>query len=85
MLALAYAYSHLPTGPAAAPIRRGVLAGVAALLLLTMYRLAKPVLTAPLPIALALGGFAIVALLQVSAVWVVVAAGLVGVVAWRHR
>ena len=85
MLGLAWGYAHLAGVPAATAIRRGVLAGVAALLLLTMSRLAKPALTGPLPRALALGGFAVVAFWQVSAVWVVVAAGLIGIVAGRSR
>ena len=84
MVVLAYGYSHVAAIPAASPIRRGILAGVVALLLLTMYRLARPVLTTPFSIALAVGAFSIVALVQVSVVWVVIAAGLVGVVAARH-
>jgi chromate transporter len=85
MLTLAYSYAHLAGGPAAAPVRRGVLAGVVALLILTMNRLAKPVLTARIPIALALASFVVVVVWQVTAVWVVVLAGLIGVLATRSR
>jgi chromate transporter len=84
MVALAYGYSHLAAVPATVAVRRGVLAGVVGLLLLTMHRLAKPVLATPFSIALAVGAFAVTALAGIGVVWVVVAAGLIGVAAGRR-
>jgi len=85
MLALAYGYSRFADVPALVPMRRGVLAAVVGLLLLTMYNLAKPVLRTPRTIALALGAFAVVAALQISVAWVVIAAGLFGLASARGR
>jgi chromate transporter len=85
MTLLGYGYSHVAHLPALMAVRRGVLAAVVGLLLVTMYRLAKPVLTAPLPIGLALGAFVIVAFLRVNVVFVVIAAGILGLVAARGR
>jgi chromate transport protein ChrA len=47
MLALAYGYSQVADASGLVPIRRGVLAVVVGLLLMTMYNLAKPVLSSP--------------------------------------
>jgi chromate transporter len=81
MLALGYGYSHLADLGAVAPARRGVLAAVVGLLLLTLHRLAAPALSTLGARALALGAFLVVGLLGVSAVLAVVAAGSLGVVA----
>lgn len=85
MLALAYGYSALAHLPALVPIRRGVLAAVVALLLLTLYRLARPVLTTPTTRVLSLGAFVVVSFLQVNAVWVVIAAGVLGMTGLTRR
>jgi chromate transporter len=78
MLALAYGYSSLAHLPAVVAVRRGVLAAVVALLLLTMYRLARSTLTTPTAQALSLGAFVVVGLLHTSSVWVVIGAGALG-------
>lgn len=85
MLALAYGYSALAHLPALVPIRRGVLAAVVALLLLTLYRLARPVLTTPTTRVLSLGASVVVGFLQVNAVWVVIAAGVLGMTGLTRR
>lgn len=78
MLALAYGYSSLAHLQAVVAVRRGVLAAVVALLLLTMYRLARSTLTTPTAQALSLGAFVVVGLLHISSVWVVIGAGALG-------
>lgn len=80
MLAFGYGYSHVPSVPAVIGARRGLLAAVVALLVLTVYRLAKPVLTGPLSIGLGVIAFVLVAVLQLSAALVVVGAGVVGMI-----
>lgn len=85
MLALGYGYSHVADLPAVAPLRRGVLAAVVGLLLLTLHRLAAPVISSLGARSLALGAFLFVALLGVSAALAVVAAGALGVAAARVR
>lgn len=83
MLALAYGYAEMAATPGAVAARRGVLAVVIALLLSTMFRLTAQLLRTPLARALALVAFVIVALVPHVAPWVVVAAGLIGVVVYR--
>lgn len=85
MLALGYGYSHIDDLPAVVPIRRGVLAAVVGLLLLTLHRLAAPVLSSLGARSLALGAFLIVGPLGVSAALAVVVAGALGVLAARVR
>ena len=85
MLLLAYGYSHVAEMSALGSARRGVLAGVVALLLLTMHRLARPVLTTAPTIGVALAAFILVAGFDVSAVLVVIAAGVLGVAFMRGR
>ena len=84
MALLGYGYSHIAQVPAVIAIRRGVLATVVALLLLTMYRLAKPILRTPLTIGLALAAFVLVAFLHAGAVPVVIGAGALGIVFMRQ-
>jgi len=79
MLTLAYGYVGVADVPTLAAMRRGILSAVVALLLLTMYRLAKSVLKTPATITLALGAFLVVAWFHISVILVVVAAGLFGV------
>jgi len=85
MLLLAYGYGHIAGVPWAVPVRRGILAAVAALLLLTMQRLARPVLTTPMTIGIAVAAFGVVAGLHVSAIWAVVGAGLFGTLTTRRE
>jgi chromate transporter len=85
MLGLAYGYSRVEAIPAIGGMRRAVLSVVVAMLLLTMYRLAKPVLSGPLSVSLAVVAFAMVAGFHISAGWVVVGAGLVGMIAARRQ
>jgi chromate transporter len=85
MTALAYGYSRVAHLPALMSVRRGVLAAVVALLLLTLYRLARPVLATPLTVGLAVASFAVVAFAHVSVVFVVVTAGIVSLIATRWQ
>ena len=78
MLGLAYGYAEVMGSPGLVAARRGVLAVVIALLLATMSRLAVQVITTPLTRALALGAFAIVAVLPSASPWVVLSAGILG-------
>lgn len=50
-----------------------------------MIRLGTPVMTRPLPIVLGAGALVAVAVFRVSAVWVVIAAGLIGVLAAKRE
>lgn len=79
MVVLAAGYDRIAALPAAASIRQGVLAAVVALLVITMERLGRPLMTGLLPIVLGAAAFLVVLALNVSAVWAVVAAGIVGV------
>ena len=83
MLGLAYGYAEVAATPGAVAARRGVLAVVVALLLTTMFRLAAQAVRTPLARVLAVGAFAIVALLPNASPWVVISAGLVGLVVFR--
>lgn len=85
MLLFAWSYAHVAHLPTVASARRGVLAVVVALLLVTLYRLAKPVLTTPLTAALALAAFILVAGFQISSVVTVVAAGVLGIALTRRQ
>ena len=86
MTLLAYGYAHLPQGPAVVAVQRGVLSAVVALLLLTMWRLAQSTLTTAPRRVLAVAAFGVVMAPRVSAVWVVLAAGALGVaVKWWGR
>jgi chromate transporter len=83
MLGLAYGYAEVAATPALVAARRGVLAVVVALLLTTMFRLTLQVVRTRLARALALGAFAIVAMLPHASPWVVLSAGIVGLVVYR--
>jgi chromate transporter len=83
MLVLAYSYGQIAEVPAIAAVRRGLLAAVVGLLILTTYRLAQPLLTGVVPVLVALGAFAITAITQANAAWIVLAAGAVGVLMRR--
>ena len=85
MLALAYGYAEVAATPGAVAARRGVLAVVIALLIGTMFRLTAQVVRTPLARALAVGAFAIVAVLPNASPWVVVSAGLIGLVVYRDQ
>ena len=83
MLTFAYAYSLLPELPWIIAVRRGVIAAVIGLLLLTTFRLAKATLGEPLAILVAVAAFAVGAWSQAHGAWIVVAAGVLGVVGRR--
>jgi chromate transporter len=83
MLLFAYGYSRMAHIPAIVSARRGVLAVVVALLVMTLYRFAKPVLTTPLTVTIALAAFVLVAGFNVSVALVVAAAGLLGLATIR--
>ncbi len=84
MLAFAYGYSQLAALPGIASVRRGVVAAVVGLLLLTMFRLARTALLGAFEIALAVASFAVGAGSPAHAVWIVLAAGFVGVFSRRR-
>jgi chromate transporter len=83
MLGLAYGYAEVAATPGPVAARRGVLAVVIALLLTTMFRLAAQVVRTPLARLLAVGAFVAVAVLPNASPWVVVSAGIVGLVVYR--
>lgn len=83
MLGLAYGYAEVVATPGAVAARRGVLAVVIALLLMTMFRLASQVVRTPVARSLAIGAFAIVAVLPSASPWVVLSAGIIGLVVYR--
>lgn len=83
MLSLAYGYAEIAATPALVAARRGVLAVVIALLLTTMFRLAAQVVRTPLTRAIALGAFTVVALLPGASPFVVLSAGIIGLVVYR--
>ena len=83
MLGFAYAYSLLPELPWIIAVRRGVIAAVIGLLLLTMFRLARSALGGPIAILVAVAAFAVGAWSQAHAAWIVIAAGVVGVLGRR--
>jgi len=85
MVALGVGYAYADTIPGFAAIRRGVLAVVIALLLGTMARLAKSNLKGPLARLLAGVAFAVVVALPSASPWVVVGAGLLGLIVYRER
>jgi chromate transport protein ChrA len=73
MVLWSYGYTRIAQTPA-----------VVALLLLTMQRLARPVLTTPLAVTLALAAFTLVTARHVNVVSVVVGAGLIGIAVLRR-
>jgi chromate transporter len=83
MVTLAYGYAQLATTPGIVAVRRGVLGVVVALLLTTTFRLAAQAVTTPLARILAVGAFAVVVWLPSASPWVVLTAGLVGLVVLR--
>ena len=83
MLGLAYGDAQLADLPAFVPVKRGMLAAVVGLLVLTIYRLAAPIRSDPLALALALAAFTVSYLVQLNAAWIVIAAGAVGIAARR--
>lgn len=85
MVVLAAGYARTANLPAAVGVRYGVLAVVVALLLLTMERLARPLITGWFPITIAAGAFLVCFIFNVSAVWAVVAAGVIGVATERRK
>jgi chromate transporter len=78
MTALAAGYDRIAGLPATAAIRQAVLAAVVALLVITMERLGRPLMTGLLPIVVGVVALLVVLVLNVSAVWAVVGAGIVG-------
>ena len=84
MTVLAAGYDRIAALPATAAIRQGILAAVVALLVITMERLGRPLMTSLLPIVLGVAALLVVLVFNVSAVWAVVAAGIVGMVTDRR-
>ena len=85
MALLATGYAATTDSPALVGVRQGVLAAVVAVLLVTMERLARPLITGWLPVVTGIVSFLLVLVLSISAVWVVIASGVVGMVTDRSR
>lgn len=80
MVLLAGAYVATTALPAIGPTVNGLTAGVVGILLATTYRLGKPNLKEPLTWGIALVSFAVGAFVGISAAFIVVAAGLLGMI-----
>jgi chromate transporter len=80
MVLLAGAYVATTTLPAIGPAVNGLTAGVVGILLATTYRLGKPNIRNRLTWAIALMSFAVGAFVGISAAFIVVAAGLLGMI-----
>jgi len=85
MVALAYGYTQADVLPGFVAVRRGVVAVVVALLLGTMARLAAQSSKGHGARWLALGAFAVVVVFPNSSLWVVVGAGVIGLIFYRER
>jgi chromate transporter len=84
MLVLAHGYASLSTMATLGPALRGLLAAVVGLLIVATYRLARPILTTPFASGLALAALLVGLVLRMNPVWIVVAAGIVGLLARRR-
>jgi chromate transporter len=80
MVLLAGAYVATTALPAIGPTVNGLTAGVVGILLATTYRLGKPNIKEPLTWGIALVAFAVGAFVGISAAFIVVAAGLLGMI-----
>jgi chromate transporter len=80
MMLLAGAYVATTALPAIGPTVNGLTAGVVGILLATTYRLGKPNIKAPLTWGIALVSFAVGAFVGLSAAFIVVAAGFLGMI-----
>jgi chromate transporter len=80
MVLLAGAYVATTALPALGPMVNGLTAGVVGILMATIYRLGKPNIKEPLTWGIALVAFAVGAFLGISAAFIVVAAGLLGMI-----
>jgi len=80
MVLLAGAYVATTALPAIGPAVNGLTAGVVGILLATTYRLGKPNIKEPLTWGIALVAFAVGAFVGISAAFIVVAAGLLGMI-----
>lgn len=85
MVALGVGYAYADAVPGFAAVRRGVVAVVIALLLGTMARLATSNLRGLLARLVAVVAFVVVVSLPSASPWVVVAAGLLGLMVYRER
>jgi chromate transporter len=84
MLVLAYGYASLSTMATLGPALRGLLAAMVGLLIVATYRLARPILTTTLASGLALAALLVGLVLRVNPAWIVVAAGLIGLLTRRR-
>jgi chromate transporter len=81
MLLLAALYEEITAGlgDAATPALRGLTASVAGILVATIYRLAKPTITTVMGVAVAVTACAVGITLGISPAWVVIGAGVTGI------
>jgi len=81
MLLLAIAYEEITAGlgSAASPALRGLTAAVVGILVATIYRLAKPVITTLMGGVVAVGACALGIALGINPAWLVLASGILGI------
>lgn len=81
MLLLSALYEEITAGlgDAATPALRGLTASVAGILVATIYRLAKPTITTVMGVAVAVTACAVGIALGISPAWVVIGAGVIGI------
>jgi chromate transporter len=84
MIALAYGFSGLGATAGVGPILRGLLAAVVGLLIVATHRLARSNVRTPLACALAVAALLAGLTLRPNPAWIVLAAGLVGLLARRR-
>lgn len=81
MLGLSMLYEEITAGlgSAATPALAGLTASVAGILAATMYRLAKPTITTPIGGVVAVGACALGIALRINPAWIVLVAGILGI------
>ena len=81
MLVLAILYEEITVllADTATPALRGLTAAVAGILVATIYRLAKPTITTVMGVAVAVTACAVGIALGISPAWVVIGAGVIGI------
>ena len=83
MLVLSILYEQITAflADAATPALRGLTAAVAGILVATIYRLAKPTITTVTSGAIALAACAVGIVLHINPAWIVLTAGILGIIA----
>jgi chromate transporter len=81
ILALSITYEGFTAvlADAATPALKGLTAAVAGILVATIYRLAKPTITTPTGVVIAVAACAVGIVLKINPVWIVLTAGVLGI------